>query len=147
MSEQNQEGLKKMGFYSAHATRPCGGNCSWGDSHTYSGTFSAGAFCYYLAFGDASYMENALCYYSMDDLMKAAAQYIWEVPDLEDFHRCLTQIGGSRKTPDLPVISWQRELKQVFLRTDWSTDALYVMFACRTPVQNLHVRMGKNPSR
>ena len=141
MSEQYQERLKKMVIYSAHATRPCGGNCSWGDSHTYSGTFSAGAFCYYLAFGDASYMENALCYYSMDDLMKAAAQYIWEVPDLEDFHRCLTQIGGSRKTPDLPVISWQRELKQVFLRTDWSTDALYVMFACRTPVQNLHAHM------
>lgn len=27
------------------------------------------------------------------------------------------------------------------MRTDWSRDALYVMFACRTPVQNLHAHM------
>lgn len=141
VSEGYQERLKKMVIYSAHATRPCGGNCSWGDSHTYSGTFCAGAFCYYLAYGDGSYLENALCYYSMTDLMNAASQYIWEVPDLEDFHSCLTQIGSSRKSPDLPLISWQKELKQVFFRTDWSTDALYVMFACRTPVQNQHAHI------
>lgn len=38
-------------------------------------------------------------------------------------------------------ISWQKGLKQVFMRTDWSKDALYVMFGCRTPVQNLHAHM------
>lgn len=141
ISPQYSTRLKKMVEYSAHATRPCGGNSSWGDSHTYSGTFSAGAFCYYLAFGDGSYMKNALCYYSMKDLMKAAATYIWEVPDLEDFHHCLAELKTALTPPTLPVVSWQKELKQVFLRTDWSTDALYVMFACRTPIQNQHAHI------
>lgn len=141
ISAQYRERLKKMVEYSAHATRPCGGNSSWGDSHTYSGTFSTGAFCYYLAFSDDSYMKHALCYYTMADLMTAASRYIWEVPDLKDFHDCLESIGSTQTPPSLPVVSWQRELKQVFMRTDWSNDALYVMFACRTPIQNEHAHI------
>lgn len=141
VSAQYRERLKKMVEYSAHATRPCGGNSSWGDSHTYSGTFSTGAFCYYLAFGDGSYMKHALCYYTMADLMTAASRYIWEVPDLKDFHDCLASIGSTQTPPSLPAVSWQKELKQVFMRTDWSNDALYVMFACRTPIQNEHAHI------
>lgn len=141
ISAQYRERLKKMVEYSAHATRPCGGNSSWGDSHTYSGTFSTGAFCYYLAFGDGSYMKHALCYYTMADLMTAASRYIWEVPDLKDFHDCLESIGSTQTPPSLPAVSWQKELKQVFMRTDWSNDALYVMFACRTPIQNEHAHI------
>lgn len=133
--------LKKMLEYSAHATRPCGGNSSWGDSHTYSGTLSMGAFCYYLAFGDNSYMKNTLYYYTMADLMTAASKYIWEVPDMEDLHHCLEGIEEQKAQPALPTINWQKELKQVFLRTDWSTDALYVMFACRTPIKNNHAHI------
>lgn len=141
VSVQYRERLKKMVEYSAHATRPCGGNSSWGDSHTYSGTFSTGGFCYYLAFGDGSYMKHALCYYTMADLMTAASRYIWEVPDLKDFHDCLESIGSTQTPPSLPAVSWQKELKQVFMRTDWSNDALYVMFACRTPIQNEHAHI------
>lgn len=141
ISPQYSERLKKMVEYSAHATRPCGGNSSWGDSHTYSGTFSTGAFCYYLAFSDGSYMKNALCYYTMADLMTAASRYIWEVPDLEDFHNCLESMKTLPVPPALPVVSWQKELKQVFLRTDWSREALYVMFACRCPIQNEHAHI------
>jgi len=141
MSEHYRERLKKMVEYSIHATRPCGGNSSWGDSHTYSGTLSAGAFCYYLAFGDGTYMKNALYYYSMRDLLVPITQYIWEVPDLKDLAEQKRELEGAKAAPALPCVNWQKELKQVFLRTDWSKDALYVMFACRTPVQNLHAHI------
>lgn len=141
MSENYHTRLRKMAAYATHATRPCGGNSSWGDSHTYSGTLSMGAFCHYLAFGDPSYMEYARCYYSMEDLMAGMAKYIWEVPDLQDLRTQLDRIENGKILPDLPTVSWQKQLKQVFLRTDWSNNALYVMFACRTPIQNQHAHI------
>lgn len=141
LSENYKSRLKRMLVYSVHATRPCGGNSSWGDSHTYSGTLSEGAFSYYLAFQDSSYMETALNYYSPEDLLDPVTAGIWEVPDLEDLSARLQGIGEKRRLPDLSVVNWQRGLKQVFLRTDWSRDAMYLMFACRTPVQNLHAHM------
>ena len=66
MSCAYQERVKKMVEYSTHATRPCAAT-ALGDSHTKSGTFSVGAFCYYLATGDGTYIANALCYYSIGD--------------------------------------------------------------------------------
>ena len=141
MSEHYREQLKKMLEYSTHATRPYGANCAWGDSQTYSGTLSMGASCYYMAFKDSTYMKNALYYYSMKELLDPLSQYIWEVPDLEDLAEQMKELEKGGEQPSLPNISWQKDLKQVFMRTDWSKDALYAMFACRTPVQNLHAHM------
>lgn len=141
LSKHYRERLKKMLEYSVHATRPCGGNSSWGDSHTYSGTLSMGAFCYYLAFQDSFYMKNAVYYYSMDDLMAQIGNQIWEVPDLLDLNKQLKNLEQSCCPPAMDTISWQKGLKQAFMRTDWSRDALYIMFGCRTPVQNLHAHM------
>lgn len=141
MSPHYEEKLGKMLEYSVHATRPCGGNCAWGDSNTYTGTLSMGAINYYIACGDSTYIKNALCYYSMDDFKEQLVKQIWDVPDLRDLEKQLEGIEKRICVPALPESSWQKGLKQVFLRTDWSGDALYVMFACRTPVQNLHAHM------
>lgn len=141
LSDHYREKLRRMLEYSAHTTRPGGGNCAWGDSNTYTGTLCMGAFCYYLAFRDSSYMENALYYYSMEDLRTQMEKQIWEVPDLLHLADCMEKMEVKGCPPTLPEINWQKELKQVFLRTDWSRDALYVMFACRTPIQNLHAHM------
>lgn len=141
ISDHYREQLKKMLEYSTHATRPYGANCAWGDSQTYSGTLSMGASCYYMAFKDSTYMKNALYYYSMKELLDPLSQYIWEVPDLEDLAEQMKELEKGGTQPTLSNISWQKDLKQVFLRSDWSKDALYVMFACRTPVQNLHAHM------
>lgn len=141
LSRQYEELLKKMLEYSVHATRPCGGNSSWGDSHTYSGTLSMGAFCYYLAFKDSIYMKNAVYYYSMDDLMVQISNQIWEVPDLLHLAKELENLEETSCQPQMEKINWQKGLKQTFMRADWSKEALYVMFGCRTPVQNLHAHM------
>ncbi|MFR5634726.1 MAG: heparinase II/III family protein [Monoglobales bacterium] len=141
VSESYQMKLKKMLEYSVHATRPCGGNCSWGDSNTYSGTLSMGSFSYYLAFKDSSYMKNAVYYYSIDALMDQIANQIWEVTDLNDLSVQLKKLKVEGLPPALDRVSWQKGLKQVFMRTDWSKDARYVMFGCRTPIQNLHAHM------
>lgn len=141
VSEHYQEMLKKMLVYSVHATRPCGGNSNWGDSNTYTGTMSMGAFCYYLAFKDTAYMKNAVYYYGMDALLAQMAGQIWEVPDLYDLSEQLKEMGTEGCPPKLDTVNWQKGLKQAFLRTDWSHDALFAMFGCRTPIQNLHAHM------
>lgn len=138
MSQPYQERIKKMVEYSAYSTRPCGGNSPWGDSHTKSGTFSLGAFCHYLATNDGSWIANVLSYYSESEFLKVIAPYIWEVPDLENLSYWMNQAKEHHSYPNLPLLSWQKTLKQVFFRTDWSNDALSVMFACRTPIQNEH---------
>lgn len=141
VSEHYKNRLKKMLEYSVHATRPCGGNSSWGDSQTYTGTLTKGAFCYYMAFQDSSYMKYAVYYYGIKDLMEQIAGQIWEVPDLMDLSKQLKTLEQESCPPDMECISWQKELKQVFMRTDWSKDSMYVMFGCRTPVKNLHAHM------
>lgn len=135
------ERLQRMAEYSVHATRPSSGNCPWGDSNTYTGTLSWGALCHYLAFEDSSYILQARTYYSHEDLEKAASKYIWEAPDLTDLYHVLDVVKDSGSLPTLPTVSWQKDLKQVFLRTDWSQNALSLMFACRTPIQNAHAHM------
>lgn len=141
VSDEYRKRIKRMVEYSVHATRPSGGNCPWGDSNTFTGTFSWGAFCHYLAFGDSSYIAQARTYYSYEELEKAASKYIWEVDDLYDLHRALNNAKESPALPVLPTISWQKDLKQVFMRTNWSQNALSLMFACRTPIQNAHAHM------
>lgn len=138
LSEEYSERLKKMVHYSIYATRPSGGNSCWGDSHTISGTLTAGAFAHYLAFGDSRYLKNALYYYTPADMVRLNSEHIWEVEDLDHLYSCLANAKKERCQPDLPLLSWQHELKQTFFRTGWDHDALSVMFACRTPIKNLH---------
>lgn len=141
ISEPYKDRLKLMLQYSVSSTRPNASNCSWGDSNTYTGTLTWGALCYYLAFEDSRYIEYARNFYSYKDLTDAASKYVWEVSDLVHLHTSLEEIKEQASTPKLPLISWQKDLKQVFLRTDWSADARSLMFACRTPVQNQHAHM------
>ncbi len=141
ISNDYRKRLERMVEYSVHATRPCGGNYPWGDSNTFTGTFTWGAFCHYLAFGDSSYIAQARTYYRYEELEKAASKYIWEVDDLSDLHRVLKNTKERPALPVLPAFSWQKDLKQVFIRTDWSQNALSLMFACRTPIQNAHAHM------
>ena len=86
-------------------------------------------------------MQYARCFYSYEDLTRAASKYIWEISDLDDLQRALEKSREAGTLPSIPVFSWQKELKQVFLRTDWSQNALSLMFACRTPIQNQHAHM------
>lgn len=141
ISQEYLDRLMKMAEYSIHATRPSGGNCPWGDSNTLTGTLSWGALCHYLAFGDGSYIPQARTYYSYEELAKGVSKYIWEVSDLEGLHKILEDAKDHAVAPTIDTVSWQKDLKQVFMRSDWSQDALSVMFACRTPVQNLHAHM------
>ena len=144
VSDAYQERFIKMAEFSMHATRPTGENCAWGDSHTIKETACMGAICHYMVTGDAAFIQNVLNFYSQEQFIKEIAKFIWEIPDLNDFRRVLSEAETGNTVPALSTLSWQKELKQVYLRSDWSRTGSYVMFACRTPVQNQHAHIDPN---
>jgi len=69
------------------------------------------------------------------------ASTIWDYPDTDELLTEIDKAAASSTAISFPTHSWQKELKQVMLRTDWSHDALSVFFACRTPVNNGHAHL------
>lgn len=132
--------LKKMFYYSLYSTRPCGGNSPWGDSHTaQKETLSLAAVGCYMAFGDAAYLRYARHFYPIETILSDLRTNLWQIPDLPQLKKDLAACTPLR--PALPVFSRQKELKQVFLRTGWGHDAISLMAACRSPVQNTHAHI------
>lgn len=141
VSEHYISQLKKMFKHSLYATRPCYGNSPWGDSHTYKETMTLGAVACYMAFQDVKYLQYAQNFYPFSFILEDLRDNIWRIKDLEKLLVDINSIQGSSIMPKIDTMAWQKELKQVFMRTDWSKDAISLMFACRTPIQNLHAHI------
>jgi hypothetical protein len=140
VTDHYRERLKKMFAHSVYATRPCGGNSPWGDSHTaLKETMALAAVACYLAFSDISYLQVARFFYPMETIMEDLRFNLWRARDLEGLAASLKALEP--KAPAQPLFSWQRDLQQVYFRTAWDKQAISVMTACRTPVQNQHAHM------
>lgn len=140
VSDWYREQLKKMFAHSVWATRPCGGNVPWGDSHTaLKETMALAAVGCYMAFGEREYLQTARYFYPMETIMEDFRTNLWNVTDLGRLADDLKTIKPS--APKLPCFAWQRELNQVYFRSGWEPLAVSVMTACRTPVQNQHAHM------
>lgn len=135
-----RERLQRMFAHSVYATRPCGGNSPWGDSHTaLKETMSLAATACFFAFSDISYLQIARFFYPMETILEDVRMNLWME---RDPGRLASQLASlTPKAPQLPLFTWQRELSQVYFRSGWEKKALSVMTACRTPVQNQHAHM------
>lgn len=136
------EQLKGMFRHAVHATRACGGNFPWGDSHIADKeTMTLAAVSCYMAFGKREYLGVARHFYPTETLLHDLRDNLWRLQDLYALRDDLSWAKENPTPPDFGTFAWQRDLSQVFMRSDWSRDALSVMTACRTPVQNLHAHM------
>ncbi|WP_215701552.1 heparinase II/III family protein [Clostridium sp. MCC353] len=136
------ERLEKMFQHSVYATRSCGGNFPWGDSHIADKeTMSLAAVSCYMAYSDPKYLETALYFYPPSTLLEDVRDNLWRIPDTRQIKEVMETAVSSPKKPDLPLIAWQKDLNQVYIRTGWERDAISFMTACRTPVQNLHAHI------
>lgn len=136
------ERLEKMFHHSVYATRSCGGNFPWGDSHIADKeTMSLAAVSCYMAYSDPKYLETALYFYPVSTLLEDVRDNLWRIPDTRQIKEVMETAVTSPKKPDLPLIAWQKDLNQVYIRTGWERDAISFMTACRTPVQNLHAHI------
>lgn len=140
VSMHYKEQLKKMFAHSVWATRPCGGNVPWGDSHTaLKETMALAAVGCYMAFGKVEYLKIARQFYPMETIMEDFRTNLWNISDLEQLAEDLKQVVSEQ--PKQSCFAWQKDLNQVYFRSGWDAQALSVMTACRTPIQNQHAHM------
>ncbi|WP_313578011.1 alginate lyase family protein [Lacrimispora sp.] len=141
-SESYTRRLNSMFLHSIHATRACGGNFPWGDSHTADKeTMCLAAVSCYMASGDRNYLAVAAHFYPIASILSDIRDNLWRIPEIGRLKEDLTWAEKHPQCPELPLLAWQRDLNQVYLRTSWEKDALSLMTACRTPVQNQHAHM------
>lgn len=134
--------LKKMFLHSVYATRSCGGNFPWGDSHIADKeALPLAAFSCYMAYGDPSYLKTALYFYPMKSLMEVVRDNLWRIADGKTLRRDLDEAARAPQKPDMKLVAWQKDLNQVYVHASWDRDALSFMTACRTPVENLHAHI------
>ncbi len=123
--------------YSVFALRPNGEIISWGDSTAKNNAPLAGAYGFGV-FHDMSWFHAVMRFSQREEVLKEISDHLWRLPDLE---RLLEQIEKPAEIPNLPRLNWQKPLKQVFLRSGWDKEDISVMFACRTPIQNVHAHI------
>ena len=140
--DEYTESLKKMFAHSVHATRPFGGNFPWGDSHTADKeTMSLAAVACYMATGDREYLQMAAYFYPQSTINADLRDNLWRFSDIKKLKDDYAFALSSPLCPDLPNMEWDKELKQVYMRTGWDKNAVGIMTACRTPIQNNHAHM------
>ena len=134
--------LKKMAIHSVLATRPCGGNFPWGDSHTADKeTMALGALGYYMATDDIQFLEYATNYISKATIEKDIMGNLWRIKNLYQLKYDLDVAFNNPKKPNLPLFFFDQCMDQAYYRSSWDTKATSIMTACRVPVKNLHAHM------
>ena len=123
--------------YSAFALRPNGEIISWGDSTAKNNAPLAGAYGFGV-FRDIRWFHAVARYSQREEVLREISDHLWRLPDLETL---LDQLEQPKDMLNMPCLNWQKELKQVFLRSGWDKEDISIMFACRTPIQNLHAHI------
>ncbi len=114
--------------YSVHAMRPTGQCAPWGDSESDRSSIAAAIYGY-LAFEDTRWLQAIYRFVPFEVVMEVTHENIWVISEVDEYLEmlgCLEQeIQGDNI---LAVANWQRENGQVMIRTEWSEQALSVMF-------------------
>lgn len=142
VSDAYTQQLKKMFRHSVLVTRSCGGNFPWGDSHIADKeTLSLAAVACYMAYEDPEYLATALYFYPVSTILEDIRDNLWRIPNVRKLKQVIEQAVIKPAKPTLPLVVWQKDLSQAYIRTSWEKDAISLMTACRTPVQNLHAHI------
>lgn len=136
-SEALRERLVKSLNHCLHTMRPSGSGVPAGDSDADRLAIQATLFAY-LATGEADTLRKVVEFTGRDALLDACFEHFWHIPNVQDVIALATEPLPARASASLPLVSWQRQLKQATMRTDWGKDAISLFFACRTPIHNGH---------
>jgi hypothetical protein len=127
--------------YSLHSLRPSGAAVPWGDSDADTAIAIQSALSGFRLFQNPDYLRIAVRCCGAEEVKACGIASAWENFDTDDLLAAIDEAAASPDSISLPLDSWQKTLKQVMLRTDWSHDALSLFFACRTPVDNGHAHI------
>lgn len=133
--------FSQMALYALYATRPNGSNVPWGDTGTLTGTAVKAAVCTCMGTGDTSWLYLCRHFFSYEDILVEAEEQIWRMDQIEEFCQALSRLKTESKEPKLPLLYYNKTLNHAYFRSNWTPDALSMMFACRCPIQNLHAHI------
>lgn len=136
-SKGYMERLKKGLEYSMHTFRPSGTIVPYGDSKTNEEAI-VGAFYGYLIFGRLDYMNTLLSLTSKEVILTTIKTHMWHARNLESLMALLDDPESQGAGDFTSTVSWQRDLDQAMMRTDWSKEAISLHFACHTPIHAGH---------
>jgi len=134
-SEDYRALLTKAIDYTIYTLRPTGVNVPWGDSDASTFAVRTGVYGYY-SLNDRRCLNVLKILLGEEQTIQVALTYIWDTRDIDTFISALQ--APAPDSIDMELSTYQKELKQVAFRTDWTTKAISIFFACRTPVYNTH---------
>lgn len=143
LSEEYMCKVKLMINHTFFVTRPDGNSVPWGDSDIAPHIFTA-VLHHYNYTGDKEPLRRCAAYFPVNMLIDAVADCIWELPHPELLLKEIENPDFTGATAPLPALHYDRELKQVMMRTKWSPSATSLFFACRSPVHNDHAHIDPN---
>jgi len=132
-SDSTRTTLCKSLAHCVQTLRPDGTGVPAGDSDADQLAVQATLFGY-LATDDIAPLQAVTRLTGPEALMQALLEH----PGLVGNPGDLIERSMAKPSTPPPLISWQHELKQATLRTDWTRDAISIFFACRTPIHNGH---------
>jgi hypothetical protein len=136
LAEEADRRIRNGIRHAVHATRPFGEDVPWGDSYPRQG-FVTSAVWGCIAFGDWDPLMQTLGFTDRNAVRQACLESIWDLPDAGAFMARIDESGRSSchsQGTVWPRTEWQKEVKQVSLRTGWTPEASGLFFACHSPV-------------
>ncbi|RYG71199.1 hypothetical protein EON77_13090, partial [bacterium] len=133
-SERAQATLARSLDHCLQTLRPDGTGVPVGDSDADQLAVQATLFGY-LATGDAGPLRAVARLTGLDAVRGVCVERFASIDDPAHILDLCRAPGRTHA----PTVAHQRQLGQVTMRTDWSRDAISLLFHCRTPVSNGHV--------
>lgn len=127
--------VRRLLDYSVQSFRPSGTMVPWGDSSPTDGAVF-GAIEAYAALQAEEPLRITTSLAGKPSAVRYVLDNFPHIPDPQKTLAFIDSLDSGFKP--LPLVSWQKELGQVLMRTDWTAKALSVFFACRTPVYGGH---------
>ena len=138
-SPDYHERVENMLSYTLHVLRPNGTVVPWGDSDPDPHQAATAALYGWLALHRDAPLRLVSSLVGPRVLRDTVLLHLRHVEDVQGVLAMLGQ--GLQPHEHLPLWSWQKELKQVAMRTGWGRNDLSVFFACRTPVHDGHAHI------
>lgn len=132
----------RNGFdYAVNSLRPTGKGVPWGDSDADDQAVRTAVMGYQL-YGSRRWLDAIRAFYSEEELRRLCASFCFALSGLDVEDLLLAEAGPEEQGQEpLPLVSWQRSLQQVMIRSSWSKEALSLFFACKIPVCNGHAHI------
>ncbi len=136
MSDEFVSRVKNALDFAVHILSPDGNILPFGDSETLCFSSVEAAALGFMLFGDPSYIDTLRQFMDSKRIREILVQYYpWSFINIPELLALLdTPLGEDAKL--LPTCTYQSQMDQYIVRSDWSRDASILFFSSHSPIHN-----------